>query len=587
MVSKKENIQGGKVMDYMSVYNEWKNFDALDAELKNQLDSIANNDKEIEDRFHKSLNFGTAGLRGILGAGTNRMNIYTVGQATQGLAEYIKKNGEKDKGVVIAYDSRIMSPEFALEAAKILCANGIKVYLFESLRPTPELSFSVRHLGCTAGIVITASHNPAKYNGYKVYGEDGAQMAIEAADAVTEEIRSIDMLRGVKKMEEKEALSAGLLTYIGEEVDREYLKCVFDRRVNPNAVSDVADDFTVVYTPFHGSGNMLVRKILEMCGLKNLIVVKEQEQPDGNFPTVKSPNPEDKEGFNIAIELAKKNDTDLIIGTDPDSDRVGIVVRNSAGEYVTFTGNQVGALLTDYILSQHKEEGTMPQNPVVIKSVVSTEMIRPIAKYYGVEMMEVLTGFKFIGEKIKEYERDNSHSYVFGFEESYGYLSGTYARDKDAVVASMLIVEMAAWYKKQNMTLFDAMDALYKKYGYFVEKGISIVEEGVEGPARIAAMINKIRNNCPSELGGLHVDAVRDYTVGLIKYADGTEKSTGQPKNNMLYLELENGSGWIAIRPSGTEPKLKLYFGYSNKDKAVAENTIAELMRDTEEKIKA
>ena len=574
-------------MDYMSVYNEWKNFEALDAELKSQLDSIEGNDKEIEDRFHKSLDFGTAGLRGILGAGTNRMNIYTVGQATQGLAEYIKKNGEKDKGVVIAYDSRIMSPEFALEAAKILCANGIKVYLFDSLRPTPELSFSVRHLGCTAGIVITASHNPAKYNGYKVYGEDGAQMAIEAADAVTEEIRSIDMLRGIKKMNEKEALSCGLLTYIGEEVDREYLNCVFSRRVNPNAVRDVADDFTVVYTPFHGSGNILVRRILDMCGLKNLIVVKEQELPDGNFPTVKSPNPEDKEGFNIAIELAKKNNTDLIIGTDPDCDRVGIVVRNSDGEYVTFTGNQVGALLTDYILSQHKEEGTMPENPVVIKSVVSTEMIRPIAEFYGVEMVEVLTGFKFIGEKIKEYEKDNSHSYVFGFEESYGYLSGTYARDKDAVVASMLIVEMAAWYKKQNMTLFDAMDAMYKKYGYFIEKGISIVEEGVEGPARIAAMIDKIRNNCPSELGGLSVDAVRDYTVGLIKYADGTEKSTNQPKNNMLYLELAQRSGWIAIRPSGTEPKLKLYFGYSNKDKAVAENTIAELMRDTEAKIKA
>lgn len=574
-------------MDYMSVYNEWKNFEAMDAELKSQLDSIEGNDKEIEDRFHKSLDFGTAGLRGILGAGTNRMNIYTVGQATQGLAEYIKKNGEKDKGVVIAYDSRIMSPEFALEAAKILCANGIKVYLFDSLRPTPELSFCVRHLGCTAGIVITASHNPAKYNGYKVYGEDGAQMAIEAADAVTEEIRSIDMLRGIKKMDEKEALSCGLLTYIGEEVDREYLNCVFSRRVNPNAVRDVADDFTVVYTPFHGSGNILVRRILDMCGLKNLIVVKEQELPDGNFPTVKSPNPEDKEGFNIAIELAKKNNTDLIIGTDPDSDRVGIVVRNSEGEYVTFTGNQVGALLTDYILSQHKEEGTMPENPVVIKSVVSTEMIRPIAEFYGVEMVEVLTGFKFIGEKIKEYEKDNSHSYVFGFEESYGYLSGTYARDKDAVVASMLIVEMAAWYKKQNMTLFDAMDAMYKKYGYFIEKGISIVEEGVEGPARIAAMIDKIRNNCPSELGGLSVDAVRDYTVGLIKYADGTEKSTNQPKNNMLYLELAQRSGWIAIRPSGTEPKLKLYFGYSNKDKAVAENTIAELMRDTEAKIKA
>ncbi len=573
-------------MDYKKIYEQWKAFDKLDEDLKKQLIEIENNDKEIEDRFHKSLDFGTAGLRGILGAGTNRMNIYTVGQATQGLAEYIKKNGETQKGVVIAYDSRNFSPEFALVAAKVLCANNIKTYLFDSLRPTPELSFSVRHLGCTAGIVITASHNPAKYNGYKVYGEDGAQMAIDAANAVTEEIRNIDMLRGVSTMDADEAVKKGLLTYIGEDVDREYLNCVFSRRVNPNAIKDVADDFSVVYTPFHGSGNLLVRRILDMCGLKNLIIVKEQEMPDGDFPTVKSPNPEDKEGFNIAIELAKKNDTDLIIGTDPDSDRVGIVVRNSEGEYVTFNGNQVGALLTDYILSQHKEEGTMPPNPVVIKSVVSTEMIRPIAAFYGVEMVEVLTGFKFIGEKIKEYEKDNSHSYVFGFEESYGYLSGTYARDKDAVVASMLIVEMAAWYKKQNMTLFDAMGKLYEKYGYFIERGISIVEEGVEGPQRIAAMINNIRNNCPKELGGLKVDAVRDYTTATINYADGTKAAINQPKNNMLYLELADKSGWIAVRPSGTEPKLKLYFGYSNKSKDAAEKTMQNLMKDTEEKIR-
>ncbi len=572
-------------MNYNAIYNEWKNFDKMDAELKNQLLEIENNDAEIEDRFHKSLDFGTAGLRGILGAGTNRMNVYTVRQATAGLAEYIKKSGNIEKGVVIAYDSRIMSPEFALESAKVLCANGIKVYLFESLRPTPELSFAVRHLGCTAGIVITASHNPAKYNGYKVYGEDGGQMALEAANAVTEEIRNIDMLSGVKTIDEKEAEEKGLLVYIGEEVDREYLNCVYSRRVNPNAIADVADDFSVVYTPFHGSGNVLVRRILDMCGLKNLIVVKEQEMPDGRFPTVKSPNPEDKEGFAIAIELAKKHNTDLIIGTDPDSDRVGIVVRNGEGEYVTFTGNQVGALLTDYILSQHKAEGTMPENPAIIKSVVSTEMIRPIAANYGAEMIDVLTGFKFIGEKIKEFEETGSNSYVFGFEESYGYLSGTYARDKDAVVASMLIVEMAAWYKKQNMTLFDAMENLYKKYGYYVERGISIFKEGVDGPEKIAAMINKIRNNCPDSLGGLKVDAVRDYTTGVIKYSDGTEKSTNQPKNNMLYLELENNSGWIAIRPSGTEPKLKLYFGYCNKEKDTAESVISELMKDTEEKM--
>jgi len=573
-------------MDFLKKYEEWKNFSQLDANLKKQLIEIENDKGEIEDRFHKSLEFGTAGLRGILGAGTNRMNIYTVCQATQGLAEYIKKTGEAHRGVVIAYDSRHFSKEFALESAKVLCANGIKTYLFESLRPTPELSFSVRHLNCISGIVITASHNPAKYNGYKVYGEDGAQMAPDAANAVTKEIASIDMLRGVKKMEEADAISKGLLKYIGEDVDKAYLDCVFERRVNPEAILKAADDFSVVYTPFHGSGNMLVQRILRMCGLKNLIVVKEQEMPDGDFPTVKSPNPEEKEGFTIAIELAKKNNTDLIIGTDPDSDRVGIVVRNSDGEYVTLSGNQVGALLTDYILSQHKEKGTMPKNPVVIKSVVTTEMIRAIAAYYDVEMMEVLTGFKFIGEKIKEFEQTNSHSYVFGFEESYGYLSGTYARDKDAVVASMLIVEMAAWYKEQNMTLFDAMESLYNKYGYYIERVVSIVEEGVEGPARIAAMINNIRENCPKTLGGLSVDAVRDYITGIIKYTDGSTGNTNQPKNNMLYLELGGGSGWVTVRPSGTEPKLKLYFGYSHEDKETAEKTIEELMKDTQEKIR-
>lgn len=573
-------------MDFEKVYEQWKSFDGLDGYLKDELVKIEGNREEIEDRFYKTLEFGTAGLRGVLGAGTNRMNVFTVRQATAGLAEYIKKTGHTERGVVIAYDSRHFSPEFALEAAKVLCANNIKVYLFESLRPTPELSFSVRHLHCIAGIVITASHNPAKYNGYKVYGEDGGQMPLDAANAVTEEIRKTDMLTGPSVMDEKEALSKGLLTYIGEDVDRKYLESVFARRVNPEAVAEVADSFSIVYTPFHGSGNKLVQRILRMSGLKNLYVVREQEEPDGDFPTVKSPNPEDKEGFKLAIELAKKNNTDLIIGTDPDSDRVGIIVRDSDGEYVNFTGNQTGALLTDYILSQYMEKKTMPKNPVVIKTVVTTEMIRAITAYYGVEMMEVLTGFKFIGEKIKEFEADNSHSFVFGFEESYGYLSGTYARDKDAVVASMLIVEMAAWYKKQGMTLYDAMQKLYKKYGWYSEGVISIVEEGIEGPAKIAAMINKIRTDCPKEIAGLSVDAVRDYSTGIITRRDGSCGETKQPKNNMLYLELENGAGWLAVRPSGTEPKLKLYFGLREDDKEAAEAKLAELMRDTEAKIR-
>lgn len=573
-------------MDFEKVYQQWKSFDGLDGYLKDELVKIEGCRDEIEDRFYKTLEFGTAGLRGILGAGTNRMNVFTVRQATAGLAEYIKKTGHSERGVVIAYDSRHFSPEFALEAAKVLCANNIKVYLFESLRPTPELSFSVRHLHCIAGIVITASHNPAKYNGYKVYGEDGGQMPLDAANAVTEEIRKTDMLTGPSVMDEKEAVEKGLLTYIGEAVDREYLASVFARRVNPDAVSEVADSFSIVYTPFHGSGNMLVRRILKMSGLKNLYVVREQEQPDGDFPTVKSPNPEDKEGFKLAIELAKKNNTDLIIGTDPDSDRVGIIVRDSSGDYVNFTGNQTGALLTDYILSQYTEKKTMPKNPVVIKTVVTTEMIRAITAYYDVEMMEVLTGFKFIGEKIKEFEADNSHSFVFGFEESYGYLSGTYARDKDAVVASMLIVEMAAWYKKQGMTLYDAMQKLYKKYGWYSEGVISIVEEGIEGPAKIAAMINKLRTDCPKEIAGLSVDAIRDYSTGIITRKDGTTGETKQPKNNMLYLELENGAGWLAVRPSGTEPKLKLYFGLRADDRAAADAKLKELMQDTEAKIR-
>ncbi len=574
-------------MSFMKEYEKWKNYYKLDSELKEELCEIEVKPGEIEERFYKSLEFGTAGLRGILGAGTNRMNVYTVRQATQGLAEYIKKTGKKEKGVVIAYDSRNYSEKFSLETAKVLCANGIKTYLFESLRPTPELSFAVLHLGCTAGIVVTASHNPAIYNGYKVYGEDGGQMAIEAANQVTEEIKKIDILTGPLSMDDKQAQEIGLLEYIGEAVDDEYLKNVFMQQVNKNAIKDVADSFSVVYTPFHGSGNMLVQKILRMAGLKNLLIVKEQELPDGNFPTVKSPNPEDKEGFTLAIELAKKNDTDLIVGTDPDSDRVGIVVKDSTGEYVTFTGNQVGALLVDYILSQYKEKNTMPKNSVVIKSVVTTEMIRAITSYYGVEMVEVLTGFKFIGEKIDQYARDNSHTFVFGFEESYGYLSGTYAHDKDAVVASMLIVEMAAWYKKQGKTLFDAMQGLYKKFGMYCEGVVNIVEAGIEGPGKISAMIEKIRTNCPKIIGGVEVTALRDYESGIITYFNGKEEGlTNLPKNNMVYLELADGKGWIALRPSGTEPKLKLYFGYSDDNEAAARETLKRLMLDCEKQIR-
>ena len=566
-------------MDFMNEYKKWLAFEDLEKNLKDELVDIENDSAQIEDRFHKSLEFGTAGLRGILGAGTNRMNVYTVRQATQGLSEYIKKSG-KMGSVVIAYDSRNFSPEFSLESAKVLCANGIKTYLFDSLRPTPELSYAVLELGCTAGIVVTASHNPAEYNGYKVYGEDGGQLSPEVADTVTEEIQRIDILTGPKIMSEKEALQAGLLEYIGEEIDKKYLERVYEQSVNKNAIKDVSDSFSVVYTPFHGSGNKLVREVLRMSGLKNLLVVKEQEMPDGNFPTVKSPNPEDKEGFTLAIELAKKNGTDLIIGTDPDSDRVGIVVRNNEGEYVAFTGNQVGALLTDYILSQYKETNTMPPNPAVIRSIVSTDMVCAIAKAYGAQLVDVLTGFKFIGEKINQYNEDNSHTFVFGFEESYGYLKGTYAHDKDAVVASMLIVEMAAWYKKQGKTLFDAMQELYDKYGMYCEGVVNIVERGLDGPEKIASMIAKVRTDCPKEIGVVKVDALRDYKTGEISYSDGRKGKTTLPKSNMLYLDLDEGKGWVAIRPSGTEPKLKLYFGYCDKDKQKAHNTL-EMIKET------
>lgn len=567
--------------EYMERYTAWLNYEHLDEGLKNELLAIKDNDREIRHRFRKTLTFGTAGLRGKIAAGSGRMNIYTVRQATQGLAKWIADNHGEEKGVAIAYDSRNLSPEFALESAKVLCANGIKTYLFDSLRPTPELSFAVRHLGCISGIVITASHNTKEYNGYKAYGEDGGQLPPDAADVVIEAIKSIDIFEGVKIMDEKEAQEKGLLQYIGEDIDAAYIEKVYEQSIDKDAISRVADSFSIVYTPIHGSGNKLVRRILDKCGMKNVIVVKEQELPDGNFPTVKAPNPENKDVFTRAIELAKENNTDLIIGTDPDSDRVGIVVRNQQGEYVTMTGNQTGVLLAQYILSMRREKGLMPENPVLIKTVVTTEMLRPVAKEYGVELMEVLTGFKFIGEKIKEFEKSgNKKNFVFGFEESYGYLSGTYVRDKDAVVASMLITEMAAHYKEKGMTLYEAMQSLYKKYGTFCEGVKNYYLDTLDGAARIAAMIDTLRNNAPSEFAGVKVSALRDYSTGIIKYADGKTASTNQPLNNMIYFELEDEgcSGWIAVRPSGTEPKIKFYFGYSEADEAKAKAKLNEIM---------
>lgn len=569
---------------YMEKYNKWVNYPALDAGLRTELEAIAGSENDIRSRFEKDLSFGTAGLRGKLSAGTGRMNIYTVRQATQGLAQWIIANNGQSRGVAIGYDSRRLSPEFALESARVLCANGIKTYLFTELRPTPEVSFAVRHLGCISGIMITASHNPKEYNGYKVYGEDGGQLPPEAAGVVTEAIKNIDIFGGVKLMDAGEAEKQGLLTYIGEDIDAPYLDKVYEQSINKELIASVADDFSIIYTPLHGTGNKLVRRILARCGMKNVYIVKEQELPDGEFPTVKTPNPENKDVFEIAIEMAKKSGTDLIIGTDPDADRVGIVVRSSSGEYVTLTGNQTGVLLSEYILSQRREKGLMPENPVLIKTVVTTEMLRPVAKEYGVELMEVLTGFKFIGEKIKEFEQSGSKKhYVFGFEESYGYLSGTYVRDKDAVVASMLITEMAAYYKTKGMTLYDALQSLYKKYGTFCEGVNNIYIEGLDGPAKIAAMIDKLRTQAPASIAGVKVTALRDYSTGKIAYADGRTGETGQPKNNMIYFELggEACSGWIAVRPSGTEPKIKFYFGYSEADEAAAKKKLGEIMAET------
>ncbi len=566
--------------DYMKIYERWLAQENLDPDLRRELESIKGDDTAIRARFERQLSFGTAGLRDQLGAGCGRMNIYTVRQATQGLARWIMSVGGQDRGVAIAYDSRHFSPEFALESARVLCANGIKTYLFDALRPTPELSFAVRHLGCVSGIVITASHNSKEYNGYKVYGEDGGQLPPDAADVVADEIKAIDIFDGVKLMDAGEAEKQGLLTYIGEDIDAPYLDKVYEQSIDKGVISRMADKFSVVYTPIHGSGNKLVRRILDRCGMKNVIVVKEQEQPDGDFPTVQAPNPENREVFTRAIELAKEHNSDLIIGTDPDSDRVGIVVRDNEGNYITLTGNQTGVLLSEYILYMRRQMGSMPENPVLIKTVVTTDMLRPVAEAYGVELMEVLTGFKFIGEKIKEFEESGDKNYVFGFEESYGYLSGTYVRDKDAVVASMLITEMAAHFIEKGMTLYEALQALYVKYGTYCEGVRNFYYMGIDGPARIAGMIERLRTQAPDSFAGVSVSAVRDYSTGIIKYADGTEAPTNQLLNNMVYYELGDSErgGWVAVRPSGTEPKIKFYFGYRDPDSAAAKAKLEEII---------
>ncbi|MDP4094231.1 MAG: phospho-sugar mutase [Bacillota bacterium] len=554
-------------------YLFWMQNEYFDNETKEELKKIQGNQSEIEERFYKDLEFGTGGLRGIIGAGTNRMNIYTVRKASQGVASSIAKKGEeaRKKGIVIAHDPRHMSREFAVEAAKVFAGNGIKAYLFDELRPTPELSFAVRYLNASMGINITASHNPKEYNGYKVYGEDGGQLPLEESNIVLEEIEKLEDITKVKFISRDEAEKRGLLQIIGQEVDNEYITRLKTISINPELVKKVSDSFKIVYTPIHGTGNKLVRRILDEIGFKHVLVVKEQENPDPDFSTVRSPNPENREAFSIAIELAKKENVDLIIGTDPDCDRVGIIVRNQNNEYITLTGNQTGCLMLEYVLSQKKAKGQLPSNGFVVKSIVSTELAKKIAQNYGIEMIQVLTGFKFIGEKIKLLDEMGDRKFLFGFEESYGYLAGTFARDKDGVVASMLIAEMAAYYKSRGMSIYEGLLEIYRKYGYSSETITSYTLEGKEGIGRIKSTMSSLREDCVVNFSGSGAAVVRDYLTGTRLDVKTSQKSRlDLPESDVLYYEMEDGS-WFCVRPSGTEPKIKIYFGVSEKDQQTTE----------------
>ncbi len=570
-------------MDYIKIYERWLSSDAVDSATKEELIAIKDNDNEIKERFYKDLEFGTAGLRGIIGAGSNRMNIYTVRLATQGLAEDIKNSGADAvaRGVVIAYDSRHMSYEFALESAKVLAANGIKSYLFDELRPTPELSFAVRHLNAARGIVITASHNPKEYNGYKAYGEDGGQLPPKSSDYVISIIAKTDIFNDVKVMDEKEAKDKGLINIIGAEVDDEYIKNVYAQSVTEEAIAKLGDDFSVIYSPFHGTGNKLVRRILAKIGVTNLRIVKEQELPDPNFSTVKSPNPEEKAGFCYAIDMAKEQKADLIFATDPDADRIGVIVTDEKGEFIPLTGNQVGVLLSEFILRNKKKDGTLTDKGAIIKTIVTTSMLYPIAKDYGIHVHDVLTGFKYIAELIKDFEENDYYNeFLLGFEESYGYLSGTYARDKDAVVAAMLITEMAADYKAKGMTLYDGLMSLFEKYGYYMEKVYTLTLAGIDGSEKIKSIMASFRDTPPTEFVGMKVTRMWDVKKGIIKdIASGKEEKLNLPSSDVFRYELENGA-WFAVRPSGTEPKIKFYFGVCENSYAKSEQKLDECIAE-------
>ena len=550
-------------MGYKETYQEWLSNPYFDSDTRAELEAIENDDKEIKERFYKDLEFGTAGLRGIIGAGTNRMNIYVIRKTTQGLANYIASVNGQAKGVAIAYDSRRMSPEFAQEAALCLAANGIKAYIFESLRPTPELSFAVRKLGCIAGINITASHNPPEYNGYKVYWEDGAQITPPHDKGIMDEVQKVTSFTAVKTMDKAAAEAAGLYQVIGAEIDDAYIEQLKSQVIHMDAIKAVGKDLKIVYSPLHGTGNIPARRVLKELGFENVYVVKEQELPDGNFPTVSYPNPEADEAFELGLKLAKEVDADLVLATDPDADRLGVRVKDArTGEYHTLTGNMSGCLLEEYELSQRKAaERSLPDDGAVISTIVTTNMAGTIARAYGLRFIEVLTGFKYIGQQILNFEHSKRGTYLFGFEESYGCLIGTHARDKDAIVATMALCEAAAYYKTQGKTLWDAMIDLYEKYGYYKDDIQSITLKGIEGLEKIQQILDNLRQFPPKEIGGYQVEAVRDYKKEVvINFKTQERTTTGLPNSNVLYYELENDA-WVCVRPSGTEPKVKFYYG--------------------------
>ncbi|WP_368986395.1 phospho-sugar mutase [Caldifermentibacillus hisashii] len=574
-------------MSWKEIADKWLNNESLDGNLKEQLYKLKEDEKSLEELFYKNLEFGTGGMRGEIGPGTNRMNIYTVRKASEGLAQYLLSKGEESakRGVVISYDSRHMSPEFALEVAKTVGKHGIKSYLFSELRPTPELSFAVRHLGAAAGVMVTASHNPPEYNGYKVYGDDGGQLPPKQADALTNFVNSVEDELSIEVTGKEELLANGLLQYIGEDIDQIYLENVAKIQLNKEIVEKVGEELKIVFTPLHGTANKLVQEGLKQFGFKNVTVVKEQEHPDPNFSTVKSPNPEEHAAFELAIKYGKEIDADILLGTDPDSDRLGVAVKNAEGEYQVLTGNQTGAIMLHYLLSQKAEKGLLPENGIVLKTIVTSEIGRAIAESFGIPTFDTLTGFKFIGEKIKEYEKTGKHTFLFGYEESYGYLIGDFVRDKDAVQAAIFAAEVAAYYKAQGKSLYDALMEIFEKYSYYKEALSSLTLKGKDGAEQIANILEEFRSNPPKEIAGIRVTAVEDYKASIRKQlSNGKLNPISLPKSNVLKYFLEDGS-WFCVRPSGTEPKCKFYFAVKGSSLNESEQLVNNLQQAVMEKV--